>query len=314
MKKYIISLVLLVLVASLAGCGANEQTTVVPSTEEKEISAVYPRTVQHENGEITLETYPKTLVSINEQILDILVMLGHPPIGSEGLDEITHSEILAPYLEGLDIINMGNKMNLESLLDMDADLLIFTSDKVRELDSLKDLAPYAVVKGGSDYRTRIRQIAELLGEEAKAEEIIADYDLRIEETKRALTPEFDETVLVLRANGKDFTALSIEDFSLLYDELGFKPVEGLENGGQLTIEGISAANPDHIIIAESVRESDPNDPNGLINIWTNNSVWNSLNVVKNDHVHMVDKLFIENVFSSQFEILELTKKIASQSE
>lgn len=275
-------------------------------------TAAYPRTVQFEDGEITLDAPPEKIISINEQIIDILVMLGHPPFGSEGLDEVSGSDVLAPYLENQEIINMGNRMNLETLLDMDADLLLFTSDKVRELDSLKDIAPYAVVKGGSDYRTRIRQIAELLGEEQKAEEIITDYNQQIEQVKAKIPADFNETVLVLRANGKDFTALSTEEFSLLFDELNFKPVESVPAGGQLTIEGISAAQPDHIIIAESIREADPNEPNGLINMWADNSVWKSLEAVKNGNVYMVDKLVLETVFSAQFEILELAKKIVGE--
>ncbi|WP_138496522.1 ABC transporter substrate-binding protein [Paenibacillus pinistramenti] len=288
---------------------AKAESGLQANNEVTEQQAGYPRTVKHEDGVITLDSRPEKIISIDEDIIDILSLLGHSPLGSEGLDEVADSALFAPYIEGKDIINMGNRMNLETLLDMDVDLLIFTSDKVRELDSLKDIAPYAVVAGGADYRTRIRQLGELLGEEQQAEAIIEDYDQQVETVKAEMPSDFEETVLVLRANGKDFTALSTEEFGLLFNELGFKPVKGMEAGGQLTIEGISAANPDHIIIAESIRESDPKKPNGLINMWEENPVWKSLSAVKNGNVHTVDKLLIEPVFSAQFEILKLAKEI-----
>jgi iron complex transport system substrate-binding protein len=315
---------LFICILLLTACNNSNEAAVNETTAETEAAAqndteaetseaaAYPRTVKHENGEITLDSLPVKVITINEQIIDILVMLGHPPLGSEGLDEVSDSDLLSPYLENQEIINMGNRMNLETLLDMDVDLLLFTSDKVRELDSLKDIAPYAVVKGGADYRTRIRQIGELLGEEQKAEEIIAEYNQQIEQVKAGLPADFAETVLVLRANGKDFTALGTDEFSLLFDELGFKPVESVKAGGQITIEGISAAKPDHIIIAESIRESVASNPNGLINMWADNPVWKSLEAVKNGHVYMVDKLVLETVFSAQFEILKVVKEIAGQ--
>ncbi|WP_112182467.1 MULTISPECIES: ABC transporter substrate-binding protein [Paraliobacillus] len=298
--------------------GCNTQTEEVSSEEtsnqesEEAEEAIYPRTVTHTNGEITLEQQPEKIVAINEHIIDVLVMLGHPPIASEAIEEVSNSTIMDPYLEGQDIIDLGNRLNLETLLDMESDLAILTTDKINELEQIEPLAPTAVIEWGTDYPSSIRKIAELIGEEAKAEEIITDYETKVAETKKVIGSEFDETVLVLRANGKNFTAISTEDFSLLYEELGFSPVADIEYGGELTIEGVSAANADHIIIAEWARNSDPENPNSLINMWHDNSVWQSLEPVKNDNVYVMDKLFIEPVFSSQFEILELAEEIATK--
>ncbi|MCI3924723.1 ABC transporter substrate-binding protein [Paenibacillus sp. TRM 82003] len=315
----------------LAGCGGGTQqasegsnqtsaaapapggttSTNAPAAEVPAVEAAtpeYPKTVDHLSGTIALEKQPETIAAVDKQVVDILVMLGHPPAASEGFASMTRSTILQPYVQDLELIDLGGKVNREALLDLEPDLILLTETKIAQYEELNILGPTAVVAGAEDYPTRIRQMAALVGEEEKGEQIIADFNKQVEETKAALDPDFSETVLVLRANGKDFTAYSTAEFSILYDGLGLTPVPSLLEGGQLTIEGLSEASPDHIIIAENRRRGDPENPNGLVHMWKDNPVWQSLKAVKNDNVYIVDSTFVEPFFACQIAALDIVKE------
>ncbi len=282
-----------------------------PDTEEdskdagKEEVSAYPRTLTHMGGTLTLEARPERVAAVSKEFIDLLVLLGHPPLATKEYDGMLRSSILSPYVEGLDIIELGTRANREAILDMEPDLILISEGAYAkgQFEELNLIAPTVVVESSGDYPARIRQLGELLGEEEKAEEIIVDFNKKIEETRTALGT-FDETVLILRANGKNFTALDTVNFRILFEDLGLKTVSGLENGGELTIEGLSDVNPDHIFIAENSREADSDNPGSLFNNWKNNSVWQSLDAVKNDNVYYMDSVFIEAYYASQLAALD----------
>lgn len=204
---------------------------------------------------------------------------------------------------------------METLLEMEPDLIVMSStstNKVERFDEFNKMADSVVIDFSLDAPSRLRKFAELVGKEEKAEEVIASFNRLKEEARAVAAKHSNETVLFLISNGKDFTVIHPTNFPIFYEEIGLTPVPGLPEegkiGGRIGIEALSEFAPDHIFVAENRRQMDPANPQGLINIWTENAVWNNLKAVKNNQVYSVDTLVGDTFFLGQVAGLEAVKE------
>ncbi|MBD2844127.1 ABC transporter substrate-binding protein [Paenibacillus sp. IB182496] len=283
-----------------AGSEANSADAAAADAE----AGQWPRTIEHAMGELVLEERPERVASVDIMGTDYLLALGFAPVVSEGFSTKARSPIFAEYAEGMDVVDLGGKTNLETLLEMDPQVIVMTSSgKGARFEEFDKLAPSVVIDFSLSAPDRLRKFAEVIGAEAKAEEVIADFEALKAEAVEAAKGHADETVLFLVSNGKDFTVVHPANFPIYYGEVGLKPVEGLPEdgkiGGRIGIEALSEFAPDHIFIAENRRQMNPDDPQGLINIWTDNPVWNNLKAVQSGQVYSVDTLVGDTFFLGQ---------------
>lgn len=214
----------------------------------------------------------------------------------------------------MEVVDLGGKTNLETLLEMEPDLIVFgsTSNKLERYDEFNKMADTVAIDFTLDAPGRLMKFAELVGKEKEAEAVIADFNKLKEEAKAAAAGHAGETVLFLISNGKDFTVIHPANFPVFYEEAGLKPVEGLPEdgkiGGRIGIEALSEFAPDHIFIAANRRQMDAADPDGLIHIWTENPVWKNLKAVQNNRVYIVDTLVGDTFFLGQLAGLEAIKQ------
>lgn len=310
MMKKIIALIGMMLL--LTACGNSDQTSEVdekaPSSEEnnsavQQETAEFPKTISHIKGETELEKKPERIASVDIMITDYLLLLDEVPIVSEGMMTKEASEIFNKYADGKDITDLGGKVNRETIVEKAPDLILMSSEgrKVETYDEFNKMAPSVVIDFSKDVRSRLLQIAEVIGKTEKAEEVINDLDNKISEAKKVAENHKDEKVLFLVSNGKDFTVMDPKKFSVYYDEIGLVAPEGLpeEENGRVGIEALTALNPDHIFIAENRRKMNADDKLGLINVWKENPVWKNLKAVKSDQVYVVDTLVGDIFFLGQ---------------
>lgn len=320
------AMITLLLTASLAltACGTEEantshsNSTITTSAETPDSSkeqAAFPRTIEHVKGELTLNEPPKRIASVDIMATDYLLMLDIAPVVSEGFGTKDKSAIFNQYANGKDVTDLGGKTNLETLLELEPDLIVMSntsSNKMDRYDEFNKMADSVVIDFNEDAPTRLRKFAELVGKEEKAEEVITSFNKLKEEATAAAADHKDETVLFLVSNGKDFTVIHPANFPIYYEEIGLKPVEGLplegKIGGRIGIEALSELSPDHIFIAENRRQMNAENPEALINIWTENPVWNNLKAVKNDQVYSVDTLVGDTFFLGQIAGMEAIKE------
>lgn len=277
--------------------GINEDTSAE--------NPAFPRTIEHVMGQLELQEPPKRVASVDIMSTDYLLVLGIAPIVSEGFSTKERSPIFAKYAEGKDVVDLGSKTNLETLLEMEPDLIVLgsTSNKLERFDEFNQMADTIAIDFSLPPEERLMKFAEIFGLEDKAEEVIADFNQLKEEAKAAAANHQDETVLFLISNGKDFTVIHPVNFPLYYEGVGLTPVAGLPEdgkiGGRIGIEALSTFNPDHIFIAENRRKMNADDPEGLIHIWTDNPVWQNLDAVEKDQVYSVDTLVGDTFFLGQ---------------
>lgn len=312
MKKLLLTSLIGLSVGALAGCGTSSEANDSAAeggqaTESSEQAATetssYPRTITHAMGEIELEEKPSRIASVDIMITDYLLVLDETPIASEGISTRERSEIFGQYAEGKDITDLGGKVNLETIVERDPDLMLMSSEskKTGNYDQFNSIANTAVIDFSQGVRGRLTDIAEIVGKEEKAKEVLADLDAKVAEAKEVASEYQGETVLFLISNGKDFTVMHPEEFPIYYEEIGLTPVEGLptEDNGRIGIEALSELNPDHIFIAENRRSMNADDLLGLINVWQENEVWKGLTAVENDQVYPVDTLVGDTFFLGQ---------------
>jgi iron complex transport system substrate-binding protein len=295
------------------GAGGTTAASQTPAAGTQQ--SAFPRTIQHLKGQLTLKQPPAKIASVDIMATDYLLVLDIAPIVSEGFSTKDRSPIFGKYAEGKKVVDLGGKTNLETLLEMEPDLIVMSStstNKVDRFDEFNKMADSVVIDFSLDAPSRLRKFAELVGKEQKAEEVIASFNKLKEEAKAVAAKHKDEKVLFLISNGKDFTVIHPANFPIYYQDVGLTPVPGLPQegsiGGRIGIEALTEFAPDHIFIAENRRQMNPDKPQELINIWTDNPVWKNLKAVKNNHVYSVDTLVGDTFFLGQMAGLEAIKQ------
>ncbi|EJL32283.1 ABC transporter substrate-binding protein [Brevibacillus sp. BC25] len=328
MKKKLSGILSVILAAAVvAGCGAGQSTTDTNAnnkTQTVEAGAsqpdtkgtgepVYPRTIKHAMGEVTLEKKPERVASVDIMGTDYFLVLDFAPIVSEGFESTkSKSPIFAKYAGGKTVKDLGGKTNLETLLEMDPEVIVMTSTgKGSRFEEFNKMADSIVIDFSVDAPTRLMKIAEVIGKEDKAKQVLADFDKLKNEAKAIADKHKGETVLFLVSNGKDFTVMHPKNFPIYYEEVGLTPIAGLPEdgkiGGRIGIEALSELAPDHIFIAENRRSAKAEEPEGLIHIWKDHPVWKNLKAVKNNHVYTMDTLAGDTFFLGEIAGLEAIK-------
>ncbi|GAB1529528.1 MULTISPECIES: ABC transporter substrate-binding protein [Brevibacillus] len=328
MKKKLSGILSVILAtAVVAGCGAGQSTTDTNATNKAQTveagasqpdtkgteAPMYPRTIKHAMGEVTLEKKPERVASVDIMGTDYFLVLDFAPIVSEGFESTkSKSPIFAKYAEGKTVKDLGGKTNLETLLEMDPEVIVMTSTgKGSRFEEFNKMADSIVIDFSVDAPTRLMKIAEVIGKEDKAKQVLADFDKLKSEAKAAADKHKGETVLFLVSNGKDFTVMHPKNFPIYYEEVGLTPIAGLPEdgkiGGRIGIEALSELAPDHIFIAENRRSAKAEEPEGLIHIWKNHPVWKNLKAVKNNQVYKMDTLAGDTFFLGEIAGLEAIK-------
>ncbi|QQK76159.1 ABC transporter substrate-binding protein [Salicibibacter cibarius] len=310
LKKATTWLTFPVFLLMIGGCGTEdasssdrepEENEEASDTEgEEETDERFPRTVEHEEGETVIEEEPQRVALGDVNIIDYFLALDELPVGAR-IDTIDRSPALQEIVESADpegsITSLGGQINMETLIGLEPDLIIDSEGKAENYERNSKVADTIVLDGSNDRTVRLEQLADIFGKEDLAESLIEDLETLKDETKENIAPNADETVLFLRANGRDFTVLTPEENGLLYEEMGLETAGTFDDLGQVGVEAVSDADPDHIFIMEARREMDADNIGALIDVWDDNSVWNNIDAVQNDQMYILDPLVADDFFA-----------------
>ncbi|MBE9189290.1 iron-siderophore ABC transporter substrate-binding protein [Gloeocapsopsis crepidinum LEGE 06123] len=214
------------------------------------------RSVQHDAGHAEICGQPQTIAVLGPHALDLLLSLDEQPDAYADVFVIHTGRVFdrpnqqIPYLGDritTQPINLGNRdqPSLETLYALQPDLVLGeTGGSQATYEALSRIAPtilWDVRTQRGKWRHNIRQLAQALGDEKRADRAIATYEHLVKEARKALAPTVvtHSSVLLLGTNQLSHSITAITQNSYLgelFEGLGFELVSVPHNHGEPSTE------------------------------------------------------------------------------
>lgn len=276
MKKFKISklaIIIAMFALVLTGCASPSNEVEEPATNEEGNKSNEDLTVEINDlhGTVTVPVNPKKVVSLDSRSFETLSDWG---IELEAVPKDVMSED-SSYVKDESVQDIGNhrEPNLEIIAAVDPELVIVGQRFANHYEDIKRLVPNAVVidlnfdiseeadKPGENLVNGLKNSTIALGQifdkNKEAEELVADLDKSIEETKSAYNGT--DTVMSIVVSGGDigFSAPFYgRVWGPMYEIFGWVPSLEVEStssdhkGDDISVEAISQSNPDWIFVLD----------------------------------------------------------------
>ncbi|HBW29585.1 iron-siderophore ABC transporter substrate-binding protein [Nostoc sp. PCC 7120 = FACHB-418] len=277
------------------GCHSFLTQNIYSSNEY--VKSTECRIIKHKLGEICIPLNPQRIIVTDPENLEILLALGIKPIASARANAVGNKVNILDKDKVDGIINLGkeSQINLERIIQLNPDLILGFSYSSQDYKLLSQIAPTAYFNyTETDWKKTLLEVAEVVNKTKKAEKLLEEYQHRIEDLKLKFTQKNKNTkISVMRF----YTTIQFTQF---LNELSF-PVSILEElklsiplaqrqvsrGANVSYNNVSLERVD---LLESDAMFIALDPGAEENFQTyqNSPLWQTLNVVKNNHVYTVD--------------------------
>lgn len=240
---------------------------------------------------------PQRIVGLMEADVDALLALGITPVGStNGRGQTTPPRYLNTYLEGVPSVGQFYSPNLETLLALEPDLILFggfTDPAV--LEQLNAIAPTVnTLQVGESWQSHFLRVGEIVNMTNEAQAFIETYNARVEEIQSGLGDSADDTFIVARwsADGPQIMAPTLTFSSGVLLDLGLTAAsdipelqEGHPHSSPLSLESLELLDVDWAFIGTLSPEG---DAVVALEEALENPLFQVLEVVQNEHVVLVD--------------------------
>ncbi|MFK8795275.1 siderophore ABC transporter substrate-binding protein [Planococcus plakortidis] len=258
MKKWITAILVLMMFAVLAACGAEEEATD-SQTADAQTTEAETMTVTHELGETEVSKNPEKVVVFDFGILDTLDQLGVESVA--GVAQGNIPTYLEQYEDTEKYENIGTlkEADFEAIHAMDPDLIIISGRQAEMYNEFSDIAP--TIHLGVDttdymnsFTTNMETVGEIFGKQAEIEEELAAINEQIEGIKEKSASSDEKGLIVLANEGKVSAYGAASRFGIIHDVFGVKQAdEGIEastHGQSITYEYILDTNPDMMFVVD----------------------------------------------------------------
>lgn len=257
---------------------------------------VFPRDVVHYKGTTTIPAEPKRIVVIGTGQLDGVLTLGIVPVGAVARDG---AETVQPYLAkafpdlatelaAVQPAGTNAAVNFEAIAAMKPDLIFDNGGAEAETyDTLAGIAPTVITAGtGVNWKQDFLLIASALGRSGDAEAFMNAYDAKAAALAAKVAAD-PPTVSLVRFNTGRVRMFGIPSFagSIAWDA-GLDRPESQQfdkTSQDLSEEQIALIDADWLFY--SVQGEAADTPAGT---FMANPLWANLDVIKSDHVTVVD--------------------------
>ncbi|WP_235533265.1 ABC transporter substrate-binding protein [Paenibacillus sp. Leaf72] len=268
--------------------------------------------MKNPNGEeVVIPLKPQRIADLSGATEELL-LLGIEPIATANADYGNQSE-LSPTIKdrmSKDTINLdwyAEPINIELVTAADPDLIILGATFNTEMyEQLSQIAPTIIIPHAYyEWRERFSFLAELFNEEEKMKQWIAGYDAAATEWKEKLAPVIkDESFGMVETYPNNIVVYSTTGSAeLIYKDLGLKRTKGIPDpedwgGKQISLKGLSAINPDHMLLME-------NDENKM----EDSNVWNNITAVQKGNIYKISNVDNYNYSYTAIGRLELLNRV-----
>lgn len=314
MKKRILALIVSALLAlsAFAGCSSDAAETsqaesAAPVSEaeasETEESAAEEESAEAAAGEVsitdvvgrtvTLEQPATKVVGTHNPTMNQLIILGGggkyiAGFGNKNMAGGLYEYVYPELANDVPQIGMAKEINMESVLGVGADLAVLPErhkDLVEQFDAVG--IPSAVVLPNNEsfdtIRDSLRRVAALVGEEERAEQILAFFDAKVAKAQELAQQGANHPkVLYLGGSSKLSVANGVMLQSSMIEAVGAtnvaKDVDGAGDFIDVTIEEIVGWNPEVIYI--------PTFAQYTVDDILNDDAWANIQAVKDKKVYV----------------------------
>ncbi|MCA0170626.1 ABC transporter substrate-binding protein [Bacillus sp. RAR_GA_16] len=274
----------------LAACGTSGNNGNSSSDEKQEEEGT--RTVTHAMGETEVPENPEKVVILTNEGTEALLAMDVTPVGAvqSWLGDPWYDHI-SDDMKDVEVVGTESEVNLEAVAALKPDLII--GNKLRQediYDQLSAIAPTVfseTLKG--DWQENFEFYAKALNKEDKGEEVMNAYSDRIDSMSEELGDQLDKKVSVVRFLAGQTRIYYKDSFSgVILEQLGFDRPESQQKedfAEEVTKERIPEMDGD--VLFYFTYEAGDGEANSTADEWTNDPLWNNLQVVKDGNVHEV---------------------------
>jgi iron complex transport system substrate-binding protein len=277
--------------SSLVNTGGTPETTQSGTTPEADS---WPRIITDAAGHrIVLKKKPERITLLHIFYLEHFLLLGAPPTASGignvlgQVEALEQSEMYAPYLEDLAMINLGSvrEINLEAILESNPDVIITFSahgglDRI--YDQLVKIAPVVLLDFSAPWQDQLMECAAIVGRETEARNLITEIEAEISAAKEIISRHGDRTLALFRTDGKVFMN---QGPSKYYESFGIKRPKGFpavyENS---SLEAVAEMNPYYMVFQHNYEAAA-----AFVKGLNSSLVWQSIDAVKNGRIYYFDE-------------------------
>ncbi|MCR8847685.1 iron-siderophore ABC transporter substrate-binding protein [Rossellomorea sp. SC111] len=287
--KSLLSLLLISTLLFLAACGNKEEKDEAAGNDTNEETY----TVKHAMGTTEIKGTPKKVVILTNEGTEALLSLGVTPVGAvQSWTGDPWYDHIADKMKDVEVVGTESELNMEAIAKLQPDLIIGNKMRQEEqYNQLKDIAPTVMAETlRGNWKENFELYAKALNKEEKGNEVLAEYDQRIEDLKGKLGDKLNQKVSMVRFLAGDVRIYHKDSFSgVILDQLGFARPEGqdaddfAEKG--VTKERIPAMDGD--VLFYFTYETGDGEANKLAEEWLNDPLFKNLEVAKQDKVYEV---------------------------
>ncbi|WP_246132133.1 ABC transporter substrate-binding protein [Paenibacillus hemerocallicola] len=285
-----------------AGSGDTAAGAAAQPKEASKTDDTFPRKVESAGGGVTIEKRPQKVALASWQLVEMMLPFDQPSVGVTlpfaAANSVLESEQLKPHVDKFKefkIVGEGTKVNLEALLSYGPNLIIAGSKTNLAIkEQLEQIAQVVWIDEESiNTRTEwpkvVSLIGSFLGQEKRAAELIEKFAATQKAGKQKLAVRQGESVLFVQVRDKAVYVMQPNTLLPYYDGLGLtlpKTSENMPANGQITLEGLSVINPDHLVLGYFNYTN--KSLAALTDEWEKSEVWKSLKAVKEKQVYALN--------------------------
>jgi len=297
LKKIFTLAISLLLIFALSACTSNEKSeetsTIDKQQEQSDSNQEQARTVEHAMGVTEIKGEPKEIVILTNEGTEALLTLGVKPVGAvkswtgdPWYDHITGE------MEGVANVGTESQVNLEEIAALEPDLII--GNKMRQekiYDQLSLIAPtvFAETLRG-DWRENFEFYSKALNKEKEGQEILNDFDNRIQSIAEKAGDKLNTEISVLRfLPGQTRIYLKDSFAGVIFNQIGFKRPESQDiNDFAIKIGKERLQEADGDVIFYFTYETGDGEGVARKEEWLNDPLFKNLGAAKNKKVFEVD--------------------------
>lgn len=241
------------------------------------------RVIEHAMGTTAVPISPERVVVLDYAPLDTAIALDVQPIGRM---EVIPSPLYSEAISTIPTVGDGLQPNLEAILRLKPDLIlgnkVSSGSRYRQLSHI---APTVLSRDNGrkgDWQEHFQLYAEALGQAEQAEQLLKDYQQRVEILKASFTEAPETlTVSVIAHWSGGIVAYSAESFSgSVLQDIGFArnsaQAKGKRYGIQLSKEDLAQIDGDIVFLLHNVTYED----SVAKSTFVSDPLWSTLNAVE----------------------------------